>query len=500
MTAKRVVRALAVVSTLSLAAFNFGFSSPAEAATCEVTRPLTRATVQTDALELGGTLTRYSFGAGEGNSSPYESRFTVAKANLNYTILTATTAPYLRDRSQLSLAQGASALVHVNGDFFDFSSRMPYSAIASGSQLSYSPQGRSKVLGIRTVAATSKTGILANARVKTGSKTLTISGLNLPVLTGSRVIAYSSAYASSILPLATSSILVVSGKITKVYSSGTRTRPKSGYVFSAVGSMAASLRALKVGAAFLYKAPAGRIVTLSRDYVTSTGTITNSSGKALATISGVNLWSSNYATGMVLFDDKYDATPSRGGGTVVIGSNSVVTKVYVSGSSQSIPGGGMVLQFYGSAAAKAAGFTVGARVNVNRSFSTSSGSAYSSVFGIGATLISNGTLVAPCTGNSDTVRPRTAVGWDDKGNVYLATTTMGRDWADGGQGGYRVGGSTVHQMADWLKDVGATNAVSLDGGGSTTMFAKLAGNYRRVDLPDGVWVRWIPIGVALTSR
>ncbi|MEY4450948.1 MAG: hypothetical protein RLZZ380_69 [Actinomycetota bacterium] len=500
MIAKRSLRAFAVAAALSLVGVNIGFVSSAQAATCEVTRPLTRATVQTDALELGGTLTRYSFGAGQGNSSPYESRFTVAKANLNYTTLEPTTAPYLRDRSQISLAQGVNALVHVNGDFFDFSSRMPYSAIGRGSQLSYAPQGRSKVLGLRTVAASSKTGILANARVKSGSKTFTISGLNLSVLTGSRVIAYNSAYSSSILPAATSSILVVNGKITKVYSSGTRTRPKSGYVFSAVGSMAASLRALKVGATFAYKAPAGRIVALSRDYVTSSGTISNSVGKALATISGVNLWSSNYATGMVLFDDKYDATPPRGAGTVVIGSNSVVTKVYSSGSSQSIPSGGLVLQFYGSVASKVSGFSVGSKVNVNRSFTASSGSSYNNVFGIGATLISNGTLVAPCTGNSDTVRPRTAVGWDDKGNVYLATTTMGRDWADGGQGGYRVGGSTVHQMADWLKDVGATNAVSLDGGGSTTMFAKLAGNYRRVDLPDGVWVRWIPTGVALTSR
>ena len=159
-----------------------------------------------------------------------------------------------------------------------------------------------------------------------------------------------------------------------------------------------------------------------------------------------------------------------------------------------------MVQFYGSAGSDISGFAGGAKVSIKRSFKTTSGNAYDTVFGIGSTLISKGLVVAPCSGNSDTVRPRTAVGWDDNGNVYVATTTMGRDWPDGGQGGYRLGGSTVHQMADWLRDQGATNAVSLDGGGSTTMLAKLGGTYKRVDLPDGVWIRWIPIGVALISR
>ena len=477
-----------------------GFSSSAFAATCEVTAPLTRATVQTDSLELGGTLTRYSFGVGEANSSGFESRFTVAKANLNYTTLKPTTAPFLRDQSQLSLTQSANALVHVNGDFFDFSSRMPYSAIAKGSQLMYSPQGQSKVLGIRSVLATSKTGILGISRVKVGAMTFTISGLNLPLLSGSRVIAYSSAFESTLLPAANYSFSVIRGKITKVFPGGTRTRPKSGYIFSAVGSMAVSLRKLKAGTAFSYKPPIGRIFSLSRDHVSSSGRIADASGKTLTSISGVNLWSSNYSSGAVLFDQNYDDTPVRGSATVVIGPSGLVTRVSPNGSTPAIPNGGFVVQFYGSAQSKASGFVVGAKVSVTKSFSSLSGNYYENVFGVGSTLVSNGSLVAPCTGNSDTVRPRTAIGWDDFGNVYLATTTMGRDWPDGGQGGYRVGGSTVHQMADWLKDVGATNAVSLDGGGSTTMYARLSGNYRRVDLPDGVWVRWIPMGVALTSR
>jgi hypothetical protein len=255
-----------------------------------------------------------------------------------------------------------------------------------------------------------------------------------------------------------------------------------------------------VGASFRFSTPTGKIASLTRDSVVSSGVITNTAGKTLTTISAVNFWSSGYASGAVLFDDEYDAAPPTGGGTVVIAANGVVTRVSSSGSNVSIPSGGYVVQFYGSARSKAAEFMVGSKVSIKRTFKTTSGNSYDTVFGIGATLISKGVLLAPCSGNSDTVRPRTAIGWDDYGNVYVATTTMGRDWNDGGQGGYRLGGSTVHQMADWLKDQGATNAVSLDGGGSTTMIAKLGGNYKRVDLPDGVWVRSIPIGVAVISR
>ena len=493
-------KAAAIASTTSLFLASTLLITPAQAATCEPARSLSIATKTIDPLEMGGTLSRFAFRAGQGNSSPYESRFTVSKTNLNYTTLTPTTAPYLRDRSQLSLAKDVNAIVHVNGDFFDFSSRMPYSAVARGSALAYSPQAKSKVLGIRNVSSSTKTGIRTKSVASSGSKKFTISGLNLPLLTGSNIIAYSSAYASTSVPPSAAAILVVSGMVKRVYPNGTASRPTSGYLFAATGSAAVSLRKVTVGSSFKYTAPKGTIPSLTRDSLVSSGVITNSSGKTLTTISAVNFWASNYSSGAVLFDDEYDATPPTGSGTVVIASNGVVTKVSTSGSYQGIPNGGFVVQFYGSAKSKASEFAVGNKVSIKRSFKTTSGNSYDTVFGVGSTLISKGLVVAPCTGNSDTVRPRTAIGWDDNGNVYVATTTMGRDWNDGGQGGYRLGGSTVHQMADWLKDQGATNAVSLDGGGSTTMFAKLDGAYKRVDLPDGVWVRWIPIGVALISR
>ena len=495
-----MIRAAATVSTLALLVVFGSVGSPASADSCEATRSLDLASKTTNSLETGGTLSRFSFRAGQGNSSPFEARFTVSKTNLNFTTLTPTTAPYLRDRSQLSLAQGVNAIVHVNGDFFDFSSRMLYSAVARGAALAYAPQGKSRILGIRNVAATTKTGIRARSIATWGSSKFAVSGVNLPLLTGSSIVAYTSAYSSPVLPTSAAAILVVSGKVKRVYPNGTSARPSSGYVFAATGSSATSLRKVTVGGKFVFKLPTGTIPAFTKDSLVSSGVIGNSSGVALTSISAVNFWSSNYASGAVLFDDSYDATPPKGGATVVIDSNSLVTKVASRGSSVAIPNGGYVVQFYGNSSSKVSGFLVGNKVSIKRSFKTASGNTYDTAFGIGSTQISKGSVVAPCTGNADTVRPRTSIGWDDFGNVYVATTTMGRDWADGGQGGYRLGGSTVHQLADWLKTQGATHAVSLDGGGSTTMLAKLDGTYKRVDLPDGVWIRWIPMGVALISR
>ena len=500
MEANAVQRRLAIFATGIFAIGSIGLAAPASAASCEPTRSLSNATVKVDELPNGGSVTRYSFLAGQGNSSPYEARLTVSKTNLNYTTLTPTNAPFLREKSQTSLASGVSALVHVNGDFFDFSSRMPYSALGVSSQLSYSPQVKSRVIGLRQVAASSKTGIRTKVTASSGSKKFSVIGLNLPAIPSSSIVAYTSSFSAATLPSSAASILVVKGKITRVYTNGTSARPTTGYLFSATGSAATALRKLVVKSSFTYKAPSGKIPSISRDYLTSSGTIANAAGKTLASISAVNFWSSNYSSAVVLFDSQYDSTPPAGAATVSISSAGVIETVLPNGGSIRSSNGSTILQFFGSAKAKVAEFVAGAKVKINRSFKPTSGNSYDTVFGVGGTLVSNGSVVASCTGNSNTVRPRTGIGWDDYGNVYLATTTMGRDWFDGGQGGYRLGGSTVHQIADWLKALGATNGVSLDGGGSTTMLAQLAGSYRRMDLPDGVWVRSIPVGVALIAR
>lgn len=62
------------------------------------------------------------------------------------------------------------------------------------------------------------------------------------------------------------------------------------------------------------------------------------------------------------------------------------------------------------------------------------------------------------------LHPRTAVGWDAEGTVLLVTV-------DGRQPGYSVGMSLA-DLADLLLGLGATEAINLDGGGSTTFVVR----------------------------
>lgn len=472
----------------------------AQAADCEATKPLTNATLTTNELPNGALLSRYQFPAGMANSSNYSGRLTVAKANLNFFDVAPTHSDFRGVASQESLAASVSAIAHVNSDFFDFNSLLPYSAIGTNSQLDYSPQGSSQVVGVRLVNATSRTGIRGKTYLKSGSKKAVISGLNLPFVPSNGITAFSATYSKAQLPANSYSILVVSGKVKAKNQNGTTGRPNSGYIFSANGSAVATLKAFAIGSSATYNVPSAKIPTLAKDRVTSNGVVTNSAGKTLATLTAVNFTKNPFDAGVVYFNDEFSGTSPAGNATVLINASSVVTRVSSSGFASSISTGYKVLQFYGSSASQISSFSVGMKVSVKPTFVSASKTKYTTVFGAGHTIISNGTNTASCVGNVDTIRPRTALAWDNNGNVYLATTTMGRDWADGGAGGYRVGGSTVHQLADYLKTLGATYAVSLDGGGSTMMLAMLSGSYHRVDLPDGVWTRWIPSGLAITNR
>ena len=67
-------------------------------------------------------------------------------------------------------------------------------------------------------------------------------------------------------------------------------------------------------------------------------------------------------------------------------------------------------------------------------------------------------------------------------------------------GGYRVGGATIAEMATWLKKMGATHAVNLDGGGSTILLINKQDSFVRVDLPKNSYRRPVPNAVAFVPR
>jgi hypothetical protein len=60
--------------------------------------------------------------------------------------------------------------------------------------------------------------------------------------------------------------------------------------------------------------------------------------------------------------------------------------------------------------------------------------------------------------------PRTAVGWNEGGDIWLVTV-------DGRQPGTSEG-MTMRELADLMMKLGATEAINLDGGGSTTFVTR----------------------------
>ncbi|MDN6175238.1 MAG: phosphodiester glycosidase family protein [Brevibacterium sp.] len=66
-----------------------------------------------------------------------------------------------------------------------------------------------------------------------------------------------------------------------------------------------------------------------------------------------------------------------------------------------------------------------------------------------------------------TAHPRTAVGISKDGSELFVTTIDGRSESSGGM--------SLDDMGEFFSDIGAHNAINLDGGGSTTMLAREAG-------------------------
>lgn len=84
--------------------------------------------------------------------------------------------------------------------------------------------------------------------------------------------------------------------------------------------------------------------------------------------------------------------------------------------------------------------------------------------------------------------PRTAIGVDGQGQLLLATV-------DGRQPGYSVG-MTLRELARTLDELGAVEAINLDGGGSTTM--AIRGEV--VNQPSDGKERWVSNALVVTPR
>lgn len=95
-------------------------------------------------------------------------------------------------------------------------------------------------------------------------------------------------------------------------------------------------------------------------------------------------------------------------------------------------------------------------------------------------------------GNNEAA-PRTAVGFSRDGQEMFVLSVDGRQ-ADSG-------GATLTELGVMMADLGAHNAVNLDGGGSATLLARAPGadGVELVNDPSDGWERPVPNGLAITA-
>jgi exopolysaccharide biosynthesis protein len=158
-----------------------------------------------------------------------------------------------------------------------------------------------------------------------------------------------------------------------------------------------------------------------------------------------------------------------------------------------------VLQATGTAAAAAAAkFKVGEIVTVSRAHRSTNKQQFVAAAGRGPRILQGGKFVWVCANHNKDLRPRSAIGWNQDGQIWLMSSSLGYESFDFG---FRQGGSTSSQMGEWLLALGATDAVLLDGGGSTTMqINDPSQGWKRFDLPDSAWYRELANAFSIESK
>jgi hypothetical protein len=500
---KKIYRGVAALGiSLSLVLGNQSHPAPALADYCKVAPSLSNYGVYTKITDFptGATFGYYTLPPGVTTSS-YPTRLSVFRGQLDDYQMSTPHALLGQLGNQRTFANSVQNLAtYVNTDFIG-TSNMPYSAIITNGKMIYSPAAGSigvnnestRVIGWGRVAMPEANGIPKSATLSGVGASMTVAGVNLSSIAANSIVAFTPKNATRTITRGTYGVLVVGGKVTKLYAKGTSTRPGSGILFQAVGAGVARLKRLTMGMRVNYTIPTVLKSKLFAETVAPTGFV--QWGKNQVRIRAIN-YVGDSPTGLTQYDANFGGIQTIGAATFQTDLNGVVTAVSLSrGIRLATRSDRLVFQVAADSVAKLSGLKVGSIVNVVQRFSTAGHSSITEASGRGSLLLTNGTNVEKCSGTGEDIRPRTVIGWNDSGTFWVATSTMGRSWNDGG---YRLGGSTIHQMGDWLKSLGATQAVSVDGGGSTAQFITLNGVVSRQDLPESEWIRDIPVGMAFS--
>ncbi len=203
-------------------------------------------------------------------------------------------------------------------------------------------------------------------------------------------------------------------------------------------------------------------------------------------ITGLN-WQSLSGSGVNLYTAPWGSGHRPAGSVDVVVKNGKVEAVRHSGLGSPPRAGQEILTGNGSAASFLDRMHTGEAVTVKYGF-TSPDKPFRvwQAINHGAPYRMNGNnWPVPCSSRNEELRPRTAIGWDKKGDMMLVAVS--------GENSVAEGGSTLHNMVYYMRTLGCYNATAMDGGYSTTLVVrkKLPGPVQRVDRP-GATQRHVP--------
>ena len=220
---------------------------------------------------------------------------------------------------------------------------------------------------------------------------------------------------------------------------------------------------------------------------TFSGTITSSNGSShpLTTVNNAR-----YEDNLIIYSQKYGSTtgtnqygyevvitPTEGALRFGTMEMTVAEAPHATGST-TIPSGSYVLSGHGTAATFVASLTQGEKITVTTQMQLGDKTIIPTQMAGGQPMILSGGEVLSTETALDhltALNPRTAVGYDATGTKLVLLVVDGRSVASKG--------CVSKVLADIMREVGCTEAMNFDGGGSSTLYTKVLGV--RNDPSDG---------------
>lgn len=456
-------------------------------------------------MVAGGVYGYYDWAPGKTNGGQiWKTRLAYSKSNLSQMRIAPTFTQIGNVGKQIKLAEKLGSEAYINGDFFHLrGTNLLYSAMVEERELVYAPTKETEIVGVVEEPANEHTGLQGKSYIKTANGRIATQGVNLVYLSNGSIGAYNSLKTTFGLPTIEYLVEAVDGVVTSSAAATDFKAPgdPNTTLFVGSGEAVRKLKSLKKGDRVTYVAPKNAKTTrFLRTGLKANGTVKLPGGKSIE-IRAVNDKTAKIRSGAVLFTSKLYPTTSKLAATVVTNLAGVITAIHPNGKTVNVASEELVLQVGVESADLVRALKVGQKLSIKNTYAIKKELPLFAAFGDRENTMINGVIVADCTPGHEDIRPRTAIGWNENGDVWFVTTTMGvRNSADVFNR-FRLGGSTVHQLTAWLKELGATQAIALDGGGSTTMYVKQSPDgYMRLDLPASEWVRSVPQGITMISR